>query len=146
MDYQITRVSHALWFIRWYNEPSSSETETSFLADLQALLDKADQPIYFISDLRQGCITNVETLRQLGEMTRHPLWGGSSAFTGGSLQEGALYTRHFVNLFSKYSEHEKHRLVNEELWFTPEDALMHLEAIAPGITAEIDWYALIDVA
>ncbi len=145
MDYQITRVSDVLWFIRWYNEPSSPETEPNFLADLLYILDHTDKLVYFISDLRQGCITNVETLRRLGEMTRHPVWGGSSAFSGSSsLQEGTLYTKHFVNLFSKYSEHDKHRFVKEEFWFTPEDALAHLEVIAPGITAGIDWSQLID--
>jgi hypothetical protein len=133
MDYEIVQVASNLIFIRWFNEPSAAATETRFLADLKQIVECSTQPVYFISDLRRGKITNVETLRRLGEMTRMHNWGGSSAFTDDS------YTSLFVNLYSKYGDHSK-----EEVWTKPEQALKRLEGLCPGITAGIDWKALLE--
>lgn len=133
MDYEIKQIAPNLVFIRWFNEPTSADTEAQFLADLKYIVECANQKVYIISDLRRGKIANVDTLRKLGEMTHMPNWGGSSAFT----EDG--YTAMFVELFSKYGDHSK-----EELWPTPEQALMRLESLCPGITAGVDWKAIID--
>ena len=135
LDYEITQLSDELIFIRWYATPRlGSPSERQFLADLRALLDNTQQPIYFVSDLRNGRIINLSTIQKLGKLFNHTNWGGSTAFSSDPI------TSMMVGMFSRFAHREK---PEDEIWNTPEEALAYLETIKPGLTEGIDWAALL---
>ncbi|HEX3052271.1 MAG TPA: hypothetical protein VHP83_16545 [Aggregatilineaceae bacterium] len=135
MDYQITCVSDKLVFIRWFSEPESVKSENQFILDLRTVLDQAPYPIYVLSDLREGRLKNVETIRKLADLIEHhPHFATGTAFS----QD--IYTPLFVGLYSRYSHQAK---TERGIWPSLEDALSFLESIAPGITKGIDWDTLV---
>ncbi|MCU0512401.1 MAG: hypothetical protein MUE40_07505 [Anaerolineae bacterium] len=120
-----------LILIRWQRTPSLEE-EHQFVDELKHVLETATQPLYFLSDLREGRLTRPVVLNRLGQLTTHPHWAGSTAFGGGF--RSAIY----VGMFEKLAARKKDI---KEIWDTAEDALAYLESIAPGITGDIDWPA-----
>lgn len=137
MDYQITCLSDQLVYIRWFRESDDPSAEEQFLHDLKYILDSAPRPVYTLSDLRDGRIDDVETVRKLAELTTsHPNYAGGTAFSQDA------YTPMFVGLFSKYA----HARRSSELWPTFDLALNYLETLAPGITQGIDWESLLNPA
>lgn len=137
MDYQIIRLSEELVYIRWHRTPRlNSGVDTQFLADLQTLLDEAPKPQYFISDLRHGRITDMRSIRQLGQLTKHKNWAGSSAFSQDPI------TGILVQSFRTFSPGQLD--TNDEIQAVPADALKFLEQLKPGITEGIDWDAVIN--
>ncbi len=133
MDYEIHKVKPDLIFIRWHRAPSrQSESQQVFLADLKTLLDQATEPIYFLSDLRHGVITNIETLRRLGELTTHHNWGGGVSY-------GTKFsTDMYVDTFEGLSL----RKTGDHMAYTLEDALAYLESLKAGLTEGVDWDSL----
>jgi len=131
MYYVITPLSSTLYFIRWQRQAAETiRHEPDFLEDLKALLDAAETPIYFLSDLREGRIINHMTLQRLGQLTRHANWGGGAAFSEDPL------TRRFMGVFARFSEPEKRE---DNLWKTPEEAIAYLESLCEGVSAGVDW-------
>lgn|GEM_PF-832090 len=133
-EYNIQALSDRLFLIIWHRSPESLKIEFDFLKDLRNRLDNAEAPIYFISDLRNGSITNVQTLHQLGQMTTHPNWGGGIAFSQSPL------TKVFVRTFTRLIRNPQ---VSDGICATPEEALAFLENLQPGITQGIDWNAVL---
>lgn len=129
-EYSIQALSDQLYLIIWHRSPESLKIEFDFLKDLRSRLDSAEAPIYFISDLRNGRITNVQTLHQLGQMTTHPNWGGGIAFSQSPL------TKVFVRTFTRLIRNPQ---VQDGICATPEEALAFIENLQPGITKGIDW-------
>lgn len=137
MDYEITKLSNELIYIRWYRSPSpSSKVESKFLSDLKILLDETENPVYFISDLRRGRIINVLTLQKLAELASHKNWGGSTAFSSKSTTED--FVRTFAILARQDNPLEEHQ-------DTPEAAVAYLERMKPGITDGVNWVEVLDV-
>lgn len=136
MSYQIKPVSPELVYIKWYaNTDPRGKAEATFIADLTACLNQAPHPIYFISDVRAGRITDVGTLSQLANLTRHKNWAGSTAFAQNPLS--AIFVSTFASLAKKGREHQ-------EMQDTPGDALAYLESLKPGITNGIDWQSVLE--
>lgn len=134
MHYVITPLTRTLYYIRWQRQISeSTRNEPDFLDDLKNLLDTAETPIYFLSDLREGRIINHMTLQRLGQLTRHANWGGGAAFSEDPL------TRRFVGVFARFSQPEKRE---GDMWKTPEEAIAYLESLCEGVTEGVDWDAL----
>ena len=137
MDYQIIQLSDELIYIRWYRTPRlNSGVDAQFLADLQKLLDEADTPQYFISDLRRGRITDMRSIRHLSQLTKHKNWAGSSAFSQDPI------TGILVQSFRTFAPGQ--RDANDEIQTTPADALKFLDQLKSGITDGIDWDAVIN--
>jgi hypothetical protein len=137
MDYQIIQLSDELIYIRWHHTPKpNSGADTQFLADLQKLLDEATTPQYFISDLRRGRIADMRSIRQLGQLTQHKNWAGSSAFSQDPI------TGLLVQSFRTFSPGQL--ATNDEIQAAPADALKFLEQLKPGVTDGIDWNAVIN--
>jgi len=137
MDYEITKLSNELIFIRWHRSPSpSSKVERAFLDELRNMLDEANNPIYFISDLRHGRIINVLTLQRLAEIAQHKNWGGSTAFSSKST------TGDFVRTFAILSRQDEPA---DEHHDTPEAAVAYLERLKTGITDDIDWVKVLEI-
>ncbi|MBE0689356.1 MAG: hypothetical protein IH587_04460 [Anaerolineae bacterium] len=127
MSYSVHKLSERLYYIRWLKPPTSAEGH-AFVDSLGRLLEESPQPVYFISDLRNGQITDVQVLRRLGGLTKHEKWAGSTAFSE------RIASKVFVNLFTALAQ-TRHR----EIWPTAEEALAYLESVCPGLTANIDW-------
>ncbi len=136
MDYQIIRLSDELIYIRWQRSPRfNSGVEGQFLAELQKLLDEAEKPQYFISDLRRGRISDMRSIKQLGQLTQHKNWAGSSAFSDDPI------TSMLVHSFRTFSPGQLE--TNDEIQTVPADAIRFLEQLKPGITESIDWETVI---
>lgn len=133
--YKIRKLSDELVFIQWYITPAlDSGIEKQFLQELQRLLDESAVPVYFISDLRRGRIVNIQALQQLGELTLHKNWAGSTAFSKDPI------TSLFVRSFKTFAWQTKSR---NEMQATPEEALSFIASLKPGITDDVDWDAVL---
>lgn len=131
MEYEITPLSKELLYIRWTASPEiGSPTENQFLEDLTILLNNAKQPIYFLSDLRKGRISNMQTLWQLAQLAQHENWGGGTAFGNDPI------TNLLAQAFARFVRRANRQ---DEIWHTREQALAFLETLKPGITRGIDW-------
>jgi len=129
MDYEITQLSPNLVLIRWHCNPTSQQSERQFVEHLENILDNVPHPIYFFSDLRDGHISNVYTLRKMGELTRHANWAGGIALGQ------RLSTDMFVNTFERMSAERK----GDRMLYSVAAALESLESMKAGITETIDW-------
>ena len=131
MSYDIQRLSDELVLIKWHKTPAANTgIEERYLQELKQLLDQSPKPLYFISDLRQGRIINVRTLRALGQLTGHKNWAGSTAFSQNPV------TKVLVNSFKSFAAEGD---TNDEMQNTPEEALAFLEKLKPGLVRGIAW-------
>lgn len=138
MDYKTKKLASNLIFIKWYRTPPlNSPVVDQFTRELELILEKADQPVYFISDLRKGRIIDMRAIRRLGDLTRHKNWGGSTAFSKEPIS--AI----FVRSFQKFSGQITSR---DTMHTTPEEAFGFLEALKPGITQDLDWSDIASVS
>lgn len=135
MDYRIWKVNDQCFFIKWYRTPAmGSDSQRLYLAEMQQYLDEASQPIYFLSDLQDGHIDDIPTLHTLGELAKHPQWGGGASFGTNRA------TTTMANLFKRIA----HRADQEDGIFpTLDKALDYLEKQKSGLTSGIDWDALL---
>ncbi len=132
VPYTITPLSDKLIYIRWTTSPTVVDAE-EFIRTLKKLLNERETPVYFISDLRHGQITNAGTIQKLAELTAHPNWAGSTAFGN------TLVATIFVDIFKRLKGAKSDR----EIWPTAQQALDYLEGISPGLTKGIDWEAVL---
>lgn len=133
MVYNIHSMSEKLIWISWERTPTSQEAG-DFLNQLKKLLDDADGLIYFISDLRRGRIIDMRVIQQLGALSAHPNWGGSSAFTESPISK--LFVGNFQRMVVKDAG-------KNSMFDQPEQALAFLEALEPGLTENIAWNEMI---
>ncbi len=133
--YDLRQVTDELIFIKWYKTAHElTRPETDYIDDLIQRIKGAQQPIYFLSDLREGRIVDTGILQKLGSLTRHPNYGGGSAFS-----EDILASM-FVGVFSKFAGVEKGSSV---FYKTFDEARAYLEALKPGVTSSVDWKTFI---
>jgi hypothetical protein len=128
MPYTIIKLSERLYFIRWMADATDEEA-TRFIAEMTLFLDQAENPLYFISDLTRGCITQLDVLRRLADLTTHRNWSGSTSFA-------SISSSVFSNLFARLAST---RQKDDRTFTNLHDALDYLEELAPGITDRIDW-------
>jgi hypothetical protein len=125
-----------LLVIRWLSAPAEGyQPQAEYIAQFRAYLEAATQPIYILSDLRYGKITNVRILQQLGKLTYHPMFGGGTAFAGDISAEV------YVGVFSHFASRPKREdVVHANL----EAALAYLETLKAGVTEGIDWSSMFE--
>lgn len=126
--YRIVMLSDALCYIHWAQDASLKDGY-QFVADLERILNQRPNKIYFISDLRLGCITQVEVLRKLSHLGAHPNWGGGTSFVSPT---SSIFSRFFDRLQRAHRQ-------EDATWPTPEQAITYIEMLSPGITKGIDW-------
>ena len=80
MTYSCQYLSQNLILVTWYAYPTEDD-ECRFLAEHRQQLDAAEEPLYYISDLRQGRVISGDTLEQMSDLTKHPNYGGGTAFS-----------------------------------------------------------------
>ena len=127
--YEIDMLNSHIIYIRWQSNPLRDEAYR-FVDDLNALLDNADAPMYFISDLRKGRIIDIRAIHLLSDLTTHKNWAGSTAFSENPLSK--LFTTTFrkgiFNGIERNTFFEK-----------PEEAISFMVELAPDAVAGIDW-------
>lgn len=134
-DYEIIRLSPELVFICWHRSPGrNAGTEEKYLAEIKTLLDDAEQPLYFMSDLRKGRIIDIRVINQLVDLTRHRNWAGSTAFSQSPISK--IFAGTFVRFSSTSAS-------TNEMQDKPEEAIAFLESLKPGLTRNIDWNRVI---
>jgi hypothetical protein len=128
MAYVVNRLNPHLTMIVWMRTPLPAEAK-DFIHTLQTILDTADEPQYFISDLRRGQIVDVRIIHQLSALTKHANWAGSTAFSQSPISKLFLGSfRKMVNASDKNMSFD-----------LPEDAIAFLEALSPNLTSSLDW-------
>ncbi len=131
MFYEIHQLKVDLLYVRWScKETPDSRPEAHYIADLRSRFDGASQPIYILSDLRCGKITDVRILQQLGKLTHHPNFGGGTAFTG------EISAMIYVSVFSRFAAASRR---TDDGHTHLADALAYLESLKAGLTEGIDW-------
>lgn len=133
MIYEIKAIKPTLFLITWNGYPSNGEA-AQFIRELTALLNNAKEALYFISDLRKGCIVNVRMVSQLVALTQHPKWGGSTAFSKQPI------SRIFLNSFERLLPEAKG---DNNTFEHPEEAISYLEMLAPELTKDVNWQEFI---
>ena len=135
MHYEIQPLSKQLIFVRWFPQATSrSRPQSEYITEIAHLLNAATEPLYFLSDLRFGRITDVRLLQQLAKVTFHSSYGGSTAFSGSLLSEL------FVGVYSKFADPGE---AENAFYKTLDQALGYLERIKPNITEGIDWQGIV---
>lgn len=129
MPYTIQHLKDNLVYITWNRTPGITEAQR-FVAELDGIVRRAEQDLYFISDLRQGRIIDIRVIQMLSRLAQHENWGGSVAFTTDPV------SRSFVNIFQGMILENKDR---NGMFDEFEKAYAFLEQLRPGITAGIDW-------
>lgn len=134
--YKITQLTSELVYIKWqrFAQDDQYRDEQHVVNDLRTLLDHTACPLYVLSDLRGGRITDVNRLKQLAELTHHPNFGGSAAFAKDPL------ATIFVGVFRQLTRRDQQ---NPEIYDQPEEAIGFLESLKPGLTTPVDWAAVL---
>ncbi len=131
MFYKMQLLKEDLLLIRWQAEALEGyKAQTDYLTDFRAYLDAATQPIYVISDLRYGKITDVRILQQLGRLTYHPNYGAGVAFSDD------IGAEIYVGVFSRFAARPKRE---ENVHSSLSKALAYLETFKAGISEGVDW-------
>lgn len=131
MFYKMQLLKSDLLLIRWHSEPLEGyRPEANYLGDFRKYLDEATQPIYVLSDLRHGKITDVRILQQLGRLTFHTNYGSGTAFSD---DMGAEI---YVGVFSRFAARPKRE---EGVHSSLAEALAYLESLKAGVTEGADW-------
>ncbi len=126
MAYVFERLSPQLVFIRWHKMPDKRAVRL-WLSDIETSLKEADEPQYFVSDLRNGHVKDVRMLRKHGELTHHPHYGGGVTL---GLDFRAEF---FVNTADNPGK--SGQITNKQ---THEAVAQALENMEPGITDDVD--------
>jgi hypothetical protein len=122
-----------LLLIMWLRTPPPN-IATQFINRLHELLDESPHPVYIISDLRRGRIIDGKILAQLGQLTQHKNWAGSTAFSQNPI------SNMFANTFQKTLKDGQERNL---IFDKPEDAISFLGSLDAEIVSEIDWQAVL---
>lgn len=137
MPYEVRCLSDELVYIRWNRMPSK-EDGARYIAELRRLLDQAPQPLYFLSDLRRGHLSDAHTIQELSRLASHKNWGAGTAYASGEISQPIKGI--FVGLFVSLSR-DKSR--TGQIAGSLDEALEYLEEAKPGVTKNIDWEAVL---
>jgi hypothetical protein len=128
MDFELHTLSDELLFVRWRRNPTPA-SESAFLSLLGMLLDEACGAVYLITDAHDGLLTSPRALRWMTELSYHAQFGG--AVTYGQKVAAAAQFGAFRRMAAPGEQ-------QENMVQTVDEALDHLEALKPGVTAPID--------
>lgn len=131
--YTCQYLSPNLILVTWHTYPTEDD-ERHFLSEHRQQLGTAQEPLYYISDLRQGRIITVATLVRMSELTQHPNYGGGTAFSSDPI------SKIMVSSFRRMS---LDATTKTAMFESLEEALGFLESLKAGITDGIDWNAVV---
>lgn len=142
MSYKILMLNPCLYYIKWFEIPKPNSTlMKNYFFELNAILDSEEQQVYFLSDLREGHITNIHLLLQLARVLNHVNFGGCYYFSDKPSASRDITMFRYIQSTNGGDNGSKH-----VLFPTPEEAIDRLEAKQTGITREIDWDVILSGA
>lgn len=126
--YRIQILKPNVVLIQWFTTPPHhAPVLQEWLAELWNIVNTATEPICFVSDLRNGCVTDIHALKELAAIAQHPKCALGVGFSQ------SISSEVYANLFARISKE------NNPITDSPEAALRVLEDYQPGISADIDW-------
>ena len=131
--YEYTWLNEKLLFVQWHEGDADNEAR-QFLAELYNLLNEHETPFYILVDLRQGHIADTKTFSRIKFLPSHKNWSGSAAFHNDPISTISNTTFQML----KSNSQDKDVILN-----IPEQAIAFLELLEPGLTADIDWDAIL---
>lgn len=132
MAYRLTQLNAQVVLITLTGDPTPQD-DNQYVADVRRLLDAAPDRIYFVVDFRRSITSNVNTIRRLAQLTQHPKFGASVAFSSSRVRQV------YAELYARLTASPQAR----DFYDTPQAALAALDSIQPGIGAGIDWDAVL---
>jgi hypothetical protein len=136
MSYRILWLNPCLYYVKWFEIPKpNSQIMKSYFFELNAILDSEENPVYFLSDLRKGHITNVHLLLQLAKVLKHENYGGGAAFSDNLSASADMSMFRYIQNMSRSTNPKN----SHELFSTAEEAIAFVESLDAGITNNIDW-------
>lgn len=132
-SYEFRYLSDRLILIIWVGYPKPDE-EQEFLKEHKEQVDKATEPIFYISDLRKGRIINMKVLNQMSALAKHENYGGGTAFSADPISQIMVKT------FRSFNREAGEKAA---MFKSPEEALSFLESLEEGITEGIEWNDII---
>lgn len=130
--YRITCLKPNLVLIQWFESPPDRSPDVAaWINELRDMVQRAGTPIYFLSDLRAGRVTDVNALFELAIISKHKNWAAGVSFSSN------ISSKVYAGLFARFSQRE------QPIAGSLEAALHTLEAQHPGLTADIDWAAVL---
>lgn len=136
MDFEIRILKSNLILIRWHCIPKDQqEAGREWVKALKQQLNEASEPLYFISDLRNGYISDISVLNRASDLSKHRMWGG-----GVSLSTAHI-TSIFVDIFASLGAWD----VQDGMKNNQQELVKFLEEMESGITADVDWDAVLPV-
>ena len=134
MSYRILWLNPRLYYVKWFEIPKpNSPIMKNYFYELNAILDSEEHSVYFLSDLRQGHITNVHLLLQLARVLSHKNYAGGVSFS----DKMAASTD--MSMFKYIQQMSRSTASSHELFITAEEAIAYLESLDAGITNNINW-------
>lgn len=131
--YRITSLKPNLVLIQWFGTPQNQASIVQeWLNALWDIVHQATEPVYFVSDLRHGCVADVRALKELAAIANHPKCAVGVGFSK------SISSEVYANLFARLSKDE-HPMAD-----SLEAALKMIEAEHPGLTTDVDWQAALD--
>jgi hypothetical protein len=137
MAYEFVNLSDELILIRWNGTPTKEEGNR-YITEFTAMLDQAQHPLYILSDLRRGHISDARVIQSLSRLATHKNLGAGTAFASGIADQSlkGIFVGLFVNLSGNKSR-------VGQIAGSLDEALDYLETAKPGVTKNIDWEAVL---
>jgi len=136
MSYKILLLKPKLYYIKWTEIPKpNSPLMERYLFEMNAILDSEEDPVYFLSDLREGHITNAHLLLQLARVLDHKNYAGGASF---SQNDAAERDQRMLQYIQTANRNSKIKAPNK-VFLTPHEALDYLDEVKPGLIEGVDW-------
>ncbi len=136
MSYKILLLKPTLYYVKWSQIPKANSPEMQrYFFEMNAILDSEAQPVYFLSDLRDGHITNAHLLLQLARVLDHKNYAGGASFSQNNNANRDLRILNYI----KTANRNGNTKAPNKVFFTPQEALEYLEEMMPTITDGVDW-------
>jgi len=143
MSYRILWLNPCLYYVKWFEIPKpNSQMMKNYFFELNAILDSEENPVYFLSDLRKGHITNVHLLLQLAKVLNHKNYGGGAAFSDKGSASTDMSMFQYIQKMSRSTTAN----TNHQLFVTAEEAIAYLESLEADITRDIHWEEILSDA
>lgn len=136
MSYKILLLYPCLYYVKWFNIPKPNDPlMKQYFFELNAILDSEEEPVFFLSDLREGHITNAHLLIQLVKVLDHKNYGGGCSFGDSAMVQADVSMFNYMQQMSRGNNRQQ----ANEVFASPQEAIAHVEQRFPDIRSSVDW-------
>jgi hypothetical protein len=136
MSYKILLLYPRLYYVKWFNIPKPNEPlMKQYFFELNAILDSEEEAVFFVSDLREGHITNAHLFIQLIKVLDHKNYGGGCSFGDTAMVQADVSMFNYMQKMSRGRASKQ----SNEMFASPEEAIIYIEKRFPDISSTVDW-------